>query len=190
MKRLVLIGPPGAGKGTQAKILCEKLGIAHVSTGDMLRRAAEEGTELGLKAKGIMNAGQLIPDELMVSVIRERVGKPDCEKGYILDGFPRTVPQAEALKKMLAEEDAALSGVILFDVSDADIKARLSNRRSAESRADDSVEVQEKRLKVYREQTEPLIEYYRGLRLLSSVDGTGSIEEVSARLVQAVNALP
>ena len=99
MKRLVLLGPPGAGKGTQAKILCEKLGIAHISTGDMLRRAAEEGTEIGLKAKEIMNSGHLIPDDLMVSVIRERVAKSDCAKGYILDGFPRTVPQAEALKK-------------------------------------------------------------------------------------------
>lgn len=188
MMRLVFLGAPGAGKGTQAKILAENRNLAHISTGDMLRQAVSTGSEIGKQVKSIMESGQLVPDEMIVTIIKERIRQEDCQEGYILDGFPRTVPQAESLKKMLQEQDEDLSNVVLFDVSDEDLRARLENRRGAEARKDDSAEVQLERLRVYKEQTEPLIAFYEGLGMLSKVNGAGSIEEVQERLQVALGA--
>ncbi len=189
MITLVLLGPPGAGKGTQAKRLGEHFKIAHISTGDMLRAAVQAETGLGKQVQAIMDGGQLVPDQLIVDVISDRISQADCSNGYVLDGFPRTVPQAEALKKMMAERDGRITSVILFDVSDEDIRARLQGRRGAEARVDDAAEVQEKRLRVYREQTAPLIEYYENVGMLCRVSGTGSVQEVEDRLVETVAKL-
>lgn len=183
MQRLIFLGAPGAGKGTQAKLLCEELELAHISTGEMLRAAVAEGTELGKKVGSIMESGQLVPDDLIVELIAERIKKPDCEKGYILDGFPRTVPQAEALGAMLGSAEVT---VVLFEVTMEDVEARLANRRSAENRADDSDDVQRERLRVYQKQTAPLISFYEERGLLTTISGAGSIEEVYGRLKQAV----
>ncbi len=180
--KLVFLGAPGVGKGTQAKLFATKAHLAHISTGEMLRDAAASGTELGRKAKSIMEQGQLVPDDVMVDVIRERISKPDCKDGYILDGFPRTVEQAVALDKMLRARGEKLSDVVLFEVSDGDLKQRLENRRGEEARADDSLTVQKKRIEVYLEKTKPLIEYYEPTSLLRHVDASGSIEEVAAKL--------
>jgi adenylate kinase len=181
--KLVFLGPPGAGKGTQAKVLSEKRRLCHISTGDILRAAVAEGSELGQQVKGILDAGKLVSDELIIELIRERVKLPDCQAGYILDGFPRTVAQAEALDEMLARSGEKLDGVILFEITEEALKARLAHRRAAENRADDEEETQMARLRVYQEQTAPLITFYekRG-GLLKRIDATVSIEVVSARL--------
>lgn len=184
--RIVFLGPPGAGKGTQAKRLAEQRGLAHISTGDMLRSAVQKGTPVGEKVKGIMDAGQLVPDEMIVEIIRDRVAENDCSRGYILDGFPRTLPQAEALGRMLGNGGGALDAVVSFEVSEADLSARLAHRRGAEARADDDAAVQQERLRVYQQQTAPLIDYYRSAKLLRSVNASGSIEDVYARLEQAL----
>ena len=186
MAKLVFLGAPGAGKGTQAKLLKEAKSIAHISTGDMLRAAVAEGSELGKQVEEIMNSGALVPDALMVDIISERISKEDCKNGYILDGFPRTVPQAEALAEMLSKRSEELSQVVLFDVSDQDIQLRLENRRAEEGRDDDSLDVQLERLRVYKEQTAPLIEFYENLGLLKRVSGAGAVEEVQSRLLESV----
>ncbi len=183
MRRLIFLGAPGAGKGTQAKLLSEEMKLAHISTGEMLRSAVSEGSELGKKVGAIMESGQLVPDELIVELIAERIKQPDCENGYILDGFPRTVPQAEALGAMLGSVKPT---VILFEVTMDDVEARLANRRSQEDRADDSDDVQRERLRVYQEQTAPLISYYDEQNMLTRVSGAGSIDEVFQKLLQAL----
>lgn len=183
--RLVFLGPPGAGKGTQAKKLSAKESIAHISTGDMLRQAVASGTDLGKKVQSVIESGQLVSDDLMIALIRDRLGKDDCKKGYILDGFPRTVVQAEALDVLLSERKEAISVIIYFDVSEEDIRERLQNRRSEESRADDNAEVQIERLRVYQKQTAPLVEYFQKKNALTHITGSGSIDEVFAKL-QAV----
>lgn len=183
MQRLIFLGAPGAGKGTQAKLLSEKFGLAHISTGEMLRAAVAEGSELGKKVASIMESGQLVPDALIVEIIKERISKPDCAKGYILDGFPRTVPQAQALDAMLGEQKVT---VVLFEVTTEDVEKRLANRRSAENRADDSDEVQRERLRVYQEQTAPLIEFYEQRGMLVRVSGAGAIDEVQNRLLESI----
>ena len=183
MQRLIFLGAPGAGKGTQAKLLSDDKSLAHISTGEMLRAAVAEGSELGQKVASIMESGQLVPDEMIVEIIGERIQKPDCQNGYVLDGFPRTVPQAEALAAMLGSAEAK---VILFEVTMEDVEARLANRRSEENRADDSDDVQRERLRVYQEQTAPLISFYEERGDLIKVSGAGSIEEVYQRLLQAM----
>lgn len=184
--KIVFLGPPGCGKGTQAKVLGEKFGLVHVSTGDLFRANIAAGTELGKKAKGFMDAGQLVPDTITLQMFQDRVSKPDCQKGYILDGFPRTVPQAQALTKMLCEQSDALSHVIFFELTEAELTKRLAHRRGTESRADDTAEVQLERLRVYQVQTAPLVDYYRQLGVLTTVDASGAIPEVQQNLVRAL----
>lgn len=184
MKRvIVFLGLPGAGKGTQAKLYSEKNNLAHISTGEMLRAAVHSGTELGLKVKQIIESGQLVSDALMLEIISERIKRPDCENGFILDGFPRTTPQAEFLNKTLGEITCA----VYFELSEEEVVKRMTERSAKEGRADDSRNTQFERIKVYRDQTEPLVEYYRARAKLAIVDALGSIEEVSKKLEMAVS---
>lgn len=181
--KLVFLGPPGAGKGTQAKLLTEKMQLAHLSTGEMLRQAVKDQTPLGLQVKSILDAGQLVSDQLVVDLMRERLKQADCKKGYILDGFPRTLAQGEALTKMLDESGQKIDQAIYFEVSGDELTERLANRRGAEARTDDSVETQLERLRVYEEQTRPLVDYYQGQALLSHVPATGGIDQVFNKLL-------
>jgi adenylate kinase len=186
--RLILLGPPGAGKGTQAQRLVKKHGIVHLSTGDMLRAAAAAGTPVGLRAKSIMDAGQLVPDEVVVAIIADRIGQADCARGFVLDGFPRTVPQAEALDRLLAERGLRLDGVIQLKADENILLRRIENRiaemtaRGEKLRADDNPAVLRDRLGVYRAQTAPLIEHYAGKGLLKAVDGMAPIDAVTAAI--------
>ena len=164
--RLILLGPPGAGKGTQAQRLVQKHGIVQLSTGDMLRAAVAAGTPVGLRAKSIMEAGQLVPDEVVVAIIADRIGQADAKRGFVLDGFPRTVPQAEALERLLAERGLRLDGVIELKVDEGILLKRIENRvaemmaRGEKLRADDNPEVLKGRLAAYRAQTAPLTAHY------------------------------
>jgi adenylate kinase len=182
--RLILLGAPGVGKGTQAKMIASKFGISHISSGEMLRKAVSEGSEVGLQVKSLIDNGQLVPDDLMIELVHERIDEDDCANGYILDGFPRTVAQAEALDELFTLRREAISRVILFDVSDDELCKRLSERRGAESRADDTPEIQERRLRVYREQTAPLIRYYEEQGLLSRVEASGKVDEVQSEVLK------
>ncbi len=179
--RIVFIGPPGAGKGTQAERMIEKYQLAHLSTGDMLRAARDAQTEVGKKANEYMASGQLVPDEIIVEIIRERLAESDCQGGYLLDGFPRTIGQAEALDKMLAAKGTPLDVVLELKVPEEELFQRLAGR----GRADDKPEVIKQRLVAYRNQTSPLLDYYGKTGLLKSIDGLGTIEEIFDR-VQAV----
>jgi adenylate kinase len=186
--RLILLGPPGAGKGTQAQRLVEKYGIVQLSTGDMLRAAVAAGTPVGLKAKEIMARGELVPDEVVVAIVADRIEQRDARNGFILDGFPRTTAQAEALERMLARKGQALDAVIELKV-DEDILLERVQRRVAQMqargepvRADDNPEALKKRLDAYRAQTAPLVSYYRGTGLLRTVDGMAAIEDVTVSI--------
>ena len=178
----VFLGAPGAGKGTQAELLARKLSIAHISTGELLRAAVKEGTELGRKAQVFMDAGNLVPDHLILGMVREALEGP-AASGCILDGYPRNEPQAEALDAMLAELGRRLKGVVDLEVSEDVLIARISGRARAEGRADDTEETVRNRLRVYREQTQPLIDLYRGRGVLHEVPGEGTIEEIQDRIV-------
>lgn len=183
--RLILLGPPGAGKGTQAKRLVEEHGIPQLSTGDMLRAAVKAETPVGLKAKDIMARGDLVPDEVVNQIVADRVDMDDCANGFILDGFPRTVAQAEALDAILAERELALDAVIELRVDEEVLAERVATRvaeSGGEVRPDDTVEALRHRLKVYREQTAPLIDYYGGSGKLRTVDGMQDIEGVAASI--------
>lgn len=187
--RLILLGPPGAGKGTQALRLVERHEIVQLSTGDMLRAAVAAGTEIGLKAKAIMDAGELVPDAVVVDIVAERIEQEDAKNGFILDGFPRTVPQAEALDEMLAEKGLRLDAVIELKVDEGILLSRIQKRAGETPggpRADDNEEALVKRLAVYREQTAPLVDYFRSKGLLQSVDGMASIDEVSRQIDAAL----
>ncbi len=215
--RCILLGPPGAGKGTQAKRLVERLGVPQISTGDMLRRHVAEGTARGREAKGYMDRGALVPDAVLIGMMRERFQAADCAGGYILDGFPRTTAQAEALGAMLKELGSQLDGVVSLEVPEVLLLRRLGGRwtcRSCEAmyhaedhpprvagrcdrcggelsqREDDREETIRRRLRVYREQTEPLIGYYERAGLLRRVEGTGTPDEVFARLCRALEGGP
>lgn len=187
--RLILLGPPGAGKGTQAERLRDAYGICQLSTGDMLRAAVAAATPIGLKAKGIMERGELVPDDVVVGIISERIDRPDCADGFILDGFPRTVAQAEALDRLLAEKGFALDAVVELAVDEKILIERVEKRarESADGpRSDDNADALTKRVEVYRAQTEPLIAYYREKGLLRRVDGMADVESVSAEIAEVL----
>src|SRR3954447_5754072 len=189
--RLILLGPPGAGKGTQAQRLVDKHKIVQLSTGDMLRAAAKAGTPIGLIARDIMDRGELVPDEVVVGIVADRIEQPDARRGFILDGFPRTVPQAEALDRMLADKGLTLDGVIELKVDDGMLldriekRARETSARGEAVRADDNPETLKKRLSAYYAQTAPLAAHYAGKGGRGSRDGVASIEEV-ARAIDAI----
>jgi adenylate kinase len=183
--RIVFIGPPGAGKGTQADKLVEKYEFAHLSTGDMLRAARDAKTEIGLKADKYMSAGQLVPDDVIIGIIEERLKQPDCQKGYLLDGFPRTIAQAEALDALLAKKGTPLDLVLELKVPEEELFKRLAGR----GRADDSPDVIRQRLVSYRKQTEPLLAYYTKQRLLKSIDGLGTVEEIFNRAADVLDRI-
>jgi adenylate kinase len=186
--RLILLGPPGAGKGTQAQRLIAKHGIVQLSTGDMLRAAVAAGTPVGLRAKSIMDRGELVPDDVVVAIIAERIDQPDAGRGFVLDGFPRTVPQAEALDRLLAERGLKLDAVIELKVDEGILVRRIEKRvtemtsRGEKVRGDDNPEILKGRLAAYRTQTAPLAGYYTGKRVLRSVDGMAPIGEVAAAI--------
>lgn len=209
--RIVLLGGPGSGKGTQAKKLVDKLGIPQISTGDIFRAALKEGTPMGLKAKTYMDKGELVPDDVVIGVVEERLAKPDLDKGYMLDGFPRTLAQAEALDKIIVSQGKSINHAILVDVPDEELVARLAGRRTCRNsdcgkmyhvmfnppkrdgicdacgselyqRDDDSEATIRERLTVYNKQTAPLIDYYDKKQLLRRVAGVGPIDEIFASI--------
>lgn len=209
--KLIMLGAPGAGKGTQAKKIAAKYQIPHISTGDIFRANIKAGTELGMKAKSYMDQGQLVPDEVTIGMLLDRISQNDCENGYVLDGFPRTIPQAESLTKALEEMGQKIDYAVDVDVPDENIVSRMSGRRAcitcgatyhvqfappkAEGicdkcgaelvlRDDDKPETVQKRLTVYHEQTQPLIDYYRRAGVLVSVDGTQSMDQVFESIVK------
>lgn len=208
--KIIMLGAPGAGKGTQAKMIAEKYGIPHISTGDIFRANIKNGTELGMKAKSFMDKGELVPDELTVSMLLDRVGKPDCKDGYVLDGFPRTIPQAEELDRALSGRNEEIDFAVDVDVPDENIVKRMSGRRACLKcgatyhmehipprkegvcdscgselvlRDDDKAETVQKRLQVYHEQTQPLIEFYTRKGILKTVDGTQDMKDVFGAIV-------
>ena len=188
---IIIFGPPGAGKGTQAQIIVDERGVVQLSTGDMLRSAIAAGTELGMKAKQIMDAGQLVSDEIMVGMISERMAEDDCANGVILDGFPRTVAQAEALDAMLDGRGVSLDKVIEIQVDEVALFARIEKRaaETGAARSDDNADVLAQRLKVYHTNTAPVLPYYREKGLLMSVDGMQAVEKVSEAIRQCLDGL-
>ncbi|AFL98910.1 MULTISPECIES: adenylate kinase [Desulfitobacterium] len=211
--RAILMGPPGAGKGTQAADLMSRYQIPHISTGDMFRAAIKAGTALGMKAKEYMDAGSLVPDEVTIGIVAERLAEPDCSKGFLLDGFPRTVAQADALDKILAKLKMNLDGVINIEVPEAKLLERLTGRRICRQcgatyhmvfnppaseavcdkcggelyqRSDDTLETAKNRLQVYNDQTQPLIDYYREKGLLREINGDQDIAQVLQDIVDAM----
>ena len=202
--KIIMLGAPGAGKGTQAKKIAAKYEIPHISTGDIFRANIKEGTELGKKAKTYMDQGLLVPDELVVDLVVDRVNQEDCKNGYVLDGFPRTIPQAEALDKALAELGQKMDYAIDVDVPDENIIHRMGGRRACvgcgatyhleyaptkvEGICDDKPETVKKRLDVYHEQTQPLIDYYTNAGILKTVDGTVDIDVVFQNIVEILGA--
>jgi adenylate kinase len=182
--RLVLLGPPGAGKGTQAERLVKEHGIVQLSTGDMLRAAVAAGTDVGRRAKAVMDRGELVPDDVMIEIIAERVAKPDAAKGFILDGFPRTIAQAEALEALLKRLGRRLDAVIQIAVDEDKLVARIEQRarETGGARADDNAETLKTRIAVYRQQTAPVADFYAKKGMLSTVNGMGSVDAVSAAI--------
>lgn len=191
--RIVLLGPPGAGKGTQAQILVSRLGVPQISTGDIFRANVGQRTELGLLAKKYMDAGELVPDEVTVAMVQDRLAQVDAANGYLLDGFPRTVAQAEALDSLLAESGKPLDCVLEIRVPDEHIVERLATRVTLVDgkpvqREDDKPETVRRRLQVYAEQTAPLVDFYSSRGTLRSIDGVGEVEEITQRALEALGA--
>ena len=183
---IVLLGPPGSGKGTQGVRLAEHLGIPKISTGDLLRQAVKDGTELGVKAKSFMERGLLVPDDVILGLIEEVVRSPAAASGIIMDGFPRTTAQAEAVDRLLAARNEQVHHVILLDVPEEELVNRMMGRARVEGRSDDTPDAIRKRFAVYREQTAPLIAYYQDREVVRAIPGTGSIEEIAERIKQVV----
>ena len=187
---IILFGAPGAGKGTQAQHIVDRHGVVQLSTGDMLRAAIAAGSELGLQAKSLMDEGKLVPDDVIIGMIADRMNDEDCKNGVILDGFPRTIAQAKALDAMFAAGHIQLDQVIEIQVDEAALFARIENRAAepGDARSDDTAEVLEQRLKVYHENTAPVLPYYRDKGQLNIVDGMQSIEEVAAQIESLLSA--
>jgi adenylate kinase len=186
---LLVLGPQGSGKGTQAARLSEDHGIPHVSTGEMFRSAVAAGSALGRRVEPILAGGELVPDDLTVELIRERLGEPDAERGFVLDGFPRNLAQAEALDSMLAEIGRSLDAVLFFDLSDEIAVERLLGRARDEGREDDTPEAIARRLEIYHEQTEPVVERYRATGKLVPLHAERSIEQVATEIVESLELL-
>jgi adenylate kinase len=186
-RRLLLLGPPGAGKGTQAQRLVSKLEIPQISTGDMLRAAVAAGSEVGRQAKAVMERGELVGDEIVIRVARERLAQPDAGRGFILDGFPRTAGQAEALDGMLSELGVPLEACVVMDVPEDELVRRLLQRATIEGRSDDDEQTIRRRMDVYRGQTEPLVAYYAQRGLVRRVDALGTVDEVEKRIEEALS---
>ncbi|WP_367346898.1 adenylate kinase [Stenotrophomonas bentonitica] len=184
--RLVLLGPPGSGKGTQATRLKEHLGIAHISTGDLLRAEVAAGTELGKQAKAVMDAGNLVSDDILLGMLESRLGQPDVAKGFILDGYPRNVAQANALDVLLAKIGQPLDAVVQLDVASELLVQRIAGRAAEQGRADDNPESVRQRLQVYTDQTAPVVDFYAGRGTLARVDGVGGLDEVESRIRAAI----
>lgn len=209
--RLIFLGPPGAGKGTQAGLVSQKLGVSQISTGDILRDAVRAKADLGLKAKAFMDSGALVPDDLMLALVQERLAKPDCAKGFVLDGYPRTLPQAKALDRMLEAKHQKIDAVVFIDVKDEAVVWRLSRRRvcpgckalynldanpprveekcdecgaALVTRADDSEATIRTRLRVYRTETLPLVDYYEAKGVLKTIAGEGTVEDIFAAIME------
>jgi len=190
MKYYILFGPPGAGKGTQAASMAERFNLCHISTGDLLRGEMAKGSELGLKAKALIEAGELVPDEIVEGMIENKFNTVEGVSGFLLDGFPRTIAQAEALDKMLAKRDEKVSGVVSLMIPDEMIKERIRHRAAIEGRADDaSDETISNRIKTYHEKTEPLVEFYKKAGSYNEIDGVGTIEEVRERIYALMQTL-
>lgn len=186
---LILFGPPGAGKGTQAQFIVDRYNVVQLSTGDMLRAAVAAGTELGKMAKAVMDAGELVDDDIIIGIIGDRIGEPDCANGFILDGFPRTLAQAEGLDRLLAEKGLTLDAVVNINVPDEELFARIE-KRAAETggtRADDNAETLKNRLKVYHDQTAPVLGYYGEKNMVDTVDGLQTIDQVTADIVKILD---
>jgi adenylate kinase len=186
--RLILMGPPGAGKGTQAKVISERLGVPAISTGDIFRANVSQRTPLGVEAQRYMDAGDYVPDEVTNAMVRSRLAEPDARGGFLLDGYPRTVAQVEELDAMLADAGEGLDAVVVLTVDRDEVVARLLKRAEIEGRADDTEDVIRRRQEIYAEQTAPLLEVYAGRGLLVEVDGLGSVDEVSSRVFAALDA--
>ena len=184
--RLVVLGPPGAGKGTQAVKLAEHFVCADVATGDIFRANVAEGSELGRAAQEYMDRGDLVPDEVVIAMVMERLAADDCAGGFVLDGFPRTVNQAEALDRRLAELEAPLHAVLCFEAAEEELLRRLAGRAAAQHRADDAEQTIRHRLEVFAIKTRPLIDYYAHRRLLNMVDGVGRVEDVTGRILSGL----
>lgn len=183
--RIILFGPPGAGKGTQAKLLEESLRVPQLSTGDMFRNAIKNQTPLGVKVKAIMDSGKLVSDDVVVEMVQETISRPEFEKGYILDGFPRTVAQAEAFDALLAERGEKVDAFVAMEVPENELVSRLVNR--GQGREDDTPDKIKIRLKVYEQETAPVMEHYRKKGMYKSVNGLGSVDEIQQRLIDAIN---
>ena len=184
--RIVLLGPPGAGKGTQAVLMAKACQVPHISTGEMLREAVAKGTEVGKKVKVILDKGEFVSDEMMIEVIRSRLSQPDCKGGFLLDGFPRTEQQARDLSPLLKELKMELSHVVELDVPEAELIARIKKRAVDSGRSDDTEEVLTRRLQVYWEKTAPLSEYYKQAGLLKKVNGLGTVEEIQRQILNVL----
>jgi adenylate kinase len=187
--RCVLVGPPGAGKGTQAQFLAAHYSIPHISTGDIFRANLKAGTELGNQAKGFMDRGELVPDSVTNEMVKDRLTHDDVANGFLLDGFPRNVAQAEVLRGILADKKTPLHAVLEFSLADEEIIARLLQRAEIEKREDDKEDVIKRRLEVYAEQTAPIISFYRNEGLLISISAVGKIEEITANAISALSRL-
>jgi adenylate kinase len=186
--RMVLVGPPAAGKGTQAGRLVDRFGGVHIATGDILRSNADRGTELGRTASRYMDRGELVPDDVMIDMVLERLGEGDCAGGFVLDGFPRTVPQAEALGKRLEELGRPLDAVVSLQVGEDELRERLAARAEEQDRAeDDDEDAIRRRLELFDRETEPLLDFYDGKGLLVGVDADGDVDEVTGRIAAALD---
>lgn len=187
--RLILFGPPGAGKGTQAEAISETFSLPHIATGDIFRENVKNGTDLGRQAKEYMDQGELVPDDVVIAMVEERISRDDAAAGFLLDGFPRTVSQAEALDKALSASGTSVDAVLRLLVDDEELTARMLKRAEEQGRSDDTREVVETRLRVYRDETEPLVDRYRQQGVLHEIDGTGSIDAVRERVLDTIRGL-